>query len=495
MPNGLRTVSVALLLTLGAHAASSAPAPTSQAELISALKNAPTANDRIALLSKDSDFVFDFADPAKKATKGAGGSIVLANAASFPAVIGLNSAMATGFLDACAMNTPHTHPRATEMLISVNGTLRTGMITENGARFVVTALHPGAMTVFPIGSIHFQVNDGCAPVQFVSSFNGEDPGGMQVAQRLFGLAPDVVSATLGDIGVEIVAGLDAQIPDNVIAGTAECLKRCGITRPAQGTTQRQPRVSGNAFPSGVSASMYSKPTGAPPISQTAASKPSATRMTHLIKVGANGLTFTPSNIQAAVGDKISFEFHPKNHTVTQSNFANPCMPLQASTGVAGFKSGFMPVSASATTFPTFKITVNDTNPIWGYCGQQGPPVHCTSGMVFSINAPATGPRTFSAFLALAKTNTNTNTTAASSKFAVVSDLSSSGKPLPTLFVILIAVIGALVLALLGLGVYLVRVQRRSRRAGQRQLYTSVGAPLFAAAAASVTPTLCLSCFC
>lgn len=59
------------------------------------------------------------------------------------------------------MNPPHTHPRATEIQFNVNGTLRTGMITENGARFIMTELNPGGMTIFPQGSIHFQVNEGC----------------------------------------------------------------------------------------------------------------------------------------------------------------------------------------------------------------------------------------------------------------------------------------------------------------------------------------------
>jgi hypothetical protein len=54
-----------------------------------------------------------------------------------------------------------------------------------------------------------------------------------------------------------VQGLESKIPDNVALGTAECLKRCGLQRLPQPTTQRQPRVSGNAFPdSSYSASKY-----------------------------------------------------------------------------------------------------------------------------------------------------------------------------------------------------------------------------------------------
>ena len=48
------------------------------------------------------------------------------------------------------MNTPHTHPRATEILYSVNGTLTSGTIGENGSRFVFNNINPGQATVFPL---------------------------------------------------------------------------------------------------------------------------------------------------------------------------------------------------------------------------------------------------------------------------------------------------------------------------------------------------------
>ncbi|KAJ7835544.1 RmlC-like cupin domain-containing protein, partial [Mycena olivaceomarginata] len=310
-----------------------------------------------------SQFEFDFFDPKKGATVGAGGKIVTANAATFPAVIGTNSAMAIGFLDACSMNTPHMHPRATEMQYSVNGTIRTGMITENGGRFIMTELPPGSMTIFPQGSIHFQVNDGCEPALFVASFNSEDPGVLQVAQRFLGLPPDIVGATLGGLGVEQVAGLESKIPDNVAIGTDACLKRCGLYRGDQPTAQRQPRVSGNAFPSGVSASYETYNAGYQYTSKgddkyttsTAygydSKKPAAgytdgsyttpkaqsygmatatvsngkstwkttytsyagsayptyapSPVNHLIKVGADGLNFTPPSIAAAIGDTVT----------------------------------------------------------------------------------------------------------------------------------------------------------------------------------------------
>ncbi|KAF6763276.1 Cupredoxin [Ephemerocybe angulata] len=121
---------------------------------------------------------------------------------------------------------------------------------------------------------------------------------------------------------------------------------------------------------------------------------------HHIRVGAFGsLEYTPANITALVGDKVIFEFWPKNHTVTQSSFENPCSPL-----AGGFKSGFKPVAADMQygPFPTFEVTVKDKEPIWGYCGQVN---HCQSGMVFSINADENSPNSFAAFRQLAARNT------------------------------------------------------------------------------------------
>ena len=81
------------------------------------------------------------------------------------------------------MNSPHTHPRATEINFSVNTTLRAGFLAENGARFVSIDLAPGSATFFPQGSIHFEMNPSCEPAMFVAGFNDEDPGVSQIGQR------------------------------------------------------------------------------------------------------------------------------------------------------------------------------------------------------------------------------------------------------------------------------------------------------------------------
>ncbi|KAJ7885757.1 hypothetical protein B0H14DRAFT_3082258 [Mycena olivaceomarginata] len=174
---------------------------------------------------------------------------------------------------------------------------------------------------------------------------------------------------------------------------------------------------------------------------------------HIIQVGIDGLNYTQPNITAAIGDTVTFEFHPKNHTVTQSSFLEPCKPLAETsiTGQVGFKSGFQFVDPSQTTdFPTFTITINDTAPIWGYCGQQGPPVHCTEGMVFSINAVESGPNNFAAFQALAKRggaaaaagNKNASASAGAPSPSQSTGAAAVSKPLSYVSVMVLGAVGA-----------------------------------------------------
>jgi len=153
---------------------------------------------------------------------------------------------------------------------------------------------------------------------------------------------------------------------------------------------------------------------------------------HMVVVGGPSmLIFTPANITAQIGDTITFSFRQTNHTVTQSSFASPCTSLtQSSTsGQVGFDSGFMPVGASDTVFPSFTITVNDTSPIWAFCKQTNPIDHCADGMVFAANAIESGPNNFEAFEAKAKLTTATSSVPAPSGSATTTPVKNGAKSL------------------------------------------------------------------
>ncbi|KAG8735188.1 hypothetical protein FRC10_010896 [Ceratobasidium sp. 414] len=86
--------------------------------------------------------------------------------------------------------------------------------------------------------------------------------------------------------------------------------------------------------------------------------------THKVTVGANGeLRYDPQYVYAKVGDYVKFEFHPKNHTVTESSFDYPCTGLTGNEGEpVGFRTGFVPVPSTQTShFPTRKFKVMDVS--------------------------------------------------------------------------------------------------------------------------------------
>lgn len=205
-------------------------AATADPAIIPALITAASQVDRINILQNDSDFVFDFLNPPPFVTPvtGAGGHTIAATRKTFPALVSNGMAMTIGFLGPCGLNTPHTHPRATEFNFIVNGTVMVGFQAENGARFVFNNVTAGQATIFPKGSIHFEQNLGCDAIIFVAAFNDEDPGVNQAAQGLFALPPDVVSTTLGGINVANVRNIKRRIPANVALGTEECRRRCGL---------------------------------------------------------------------------------------------------------------------------------------------------------------------------------------------------------------------------------------------------------------------------
>jgi hypothetical protein len=62
----------------------------------------------------------------------------------------------------------------------------------------------------------------------------------------------------------------------------------------------------------------------------------------------------------------------------------------------GLKSGFVPVTGQEPFTPVFNVLVNDTKPIWIYCGQTN---HCEKGMAMVINQNDTSGKTIEQYIA------------------------------------------------------------------------------------------------
>jgi hypothetical protein len=59
------------------------------------------------------------------------------------------------------------------------------------------------------------------------------------------------------------------------------------------------------------------------------------------------------------------------------------------------KSGFVPVTGKEEFTPVYNVLVNDTKPIWIFCGQT---THCQKGMAMVINQPANSPNTIEKYI-------------------------------------------------------------------------------------------------
>jgi quercetin dioxygenase-like cupin family protein len=90
------------------------------------------------------------------------------------------------------LNPPHTHPRATEILVVVEGTLLVGFVTSNPEnRLITKTLNAGDVFVFPIGLIHFQFNVGTTNAVSFSGLGSQNPGLIVIAKNVFGSNPPI----------------------------------------------------------------------------------------------------------------------------------------------------------------------------------------------------------------------------------------------------------------------------------------------------------------
>ncbi|EKM55394.1 uncharacterized protein PHACADRAFT_255995 [Phanerochaete carnosa HHB-10118-sp] len=102
---------------------------------------------------------------------------------------------------------------------------------------------------------------------------------------------------------------------------------------------------------------------------------SGTTHTVIVAPTQGVLRFVPFAVNATPGDTVHFVWNANNHTVTKSSELEICNK----TGDAPFASG------TQNQGFTFDQVVNDTNPVFYYCGT---PTHCEKGMFGIINPPS-----------------------------------------------------------------------------------------------------------
>ncbi|XP_022743494.1 germin-like protein subfamily 1 member 13 isoform X1 [Durio zibethinus] len=139
------------------------------------------------------DFFFSGLNKPGNTSNLVGSNVTTVNVDQIPGLNTLGiSLVRIDFAPYGGLNPPHTHPRGTEILLVVEGTLYVGFVTSNpDNRLFTKVLHPGDVFVFPIGLIHFQFNIGETKAVAFAGLSSQNPGVITIANAVFGSNPPI----------------------------------------------------------------------------------------------------------------------------------------------------------------------------------------------------------------------------------------------------------------------------------------------------------------
>ncbi|KAK1277943.1 Germin-like protein 8-2 [Acorus gramineus] len=139
------------------------------------------------------DFFFQGLNKAGNTNNKQGSSVTPVNVMQIPGLNTLGISLARLDFAPSGLVPPHTHPRATEILTVIEGTLHVGFVTSNTQnRLIFKVLNAGDVFVFPEGLIHFQFNpDMHADAVAISGLSSQNPGLNIIADQVFGSDPKI----------------------------------------------------------------------------------------------------------------------------------------------------------------------------------------------------------------------------------------------------------------------------------------------------------------
>ncbi|XP_044483504.1 germin-like protein subfamily 1 member 13 isoform X2 [Mangifera indica] len=142
-------------------------------------------------LAKADDFSFSVKNPGNT-NNPIGSNVTAVNVQQIPGLNTLGISAARIDFAPYGENPPHIHPRATEILVVLEGTLFVGFVTSNPNNTLISkVLYEGDVFVFPIGLIHFQVNIGKTNAVVIAGLSSQNPGVITIANAVFGSDPAI----------------------------------------------------------------------------------------------------------------------------------------------------------------------------------------------------------------------------------------------------------------------------------------------------------------
>ncbi|GMP71645.1 hypothetical protein CsSME_00029975 [Camellia sinensis var. sinensis] len=128
------------------------------------------------IMVQANDFFFSGLHMAGNTSNAVGSKVTPVSAAQIPGLNTLGVSMVRIDYAPMGINPPHTHPRATEILTVLEG-----------------SLEKGDVFVFPINLIHFQRNVGNGNAVAIAGLSSQNPGVNTIANAVFGSKPKISS--------------------------------------------------------------------------------------------------------------------------------------------------------------------------------------------------------------------------------------------------------------------------------------------------------------
>ncbi|XP_016652098.1 PREDICTED: germin-like protein subfamily 1 member 20 isoform X2 [Prunus mume] len=144
-------------------------------------------------LANANDFFFSGLQIARSTQNPLGSTVTAVNVDQIAGLNTLGISLARMDFARNGLNPPHTHPRATEILLVLEGTLYVGFVTSNADnnRLFTKVLNKGDVFVFPVGLIHFQRNVGEGDAVDQAALSSQNPGVITIANAVFGSDPPI----------------------------------------------------------------------------------------------------------------------------------------------------------------------------------------------------------------------------------------------------------------------------------------------------------------
>ncbi|GKA77557.1 putative germin-like protein 2-1 [Tanacetum coccineum] len=143
------------------------------------------------------DFLFKGIRGMGNTTNAVGSNVTTVNVNVFPGLNTLGISLARIDHAPCGLNASHYHPRDTEVLTVIEGSLQVGFITTNPDNKLFTKrLEKGDVFIFPKSLIHFQQNVGNGYALALSSLSSQNPGVVTIANAVSGSKSNISDDTL-----------------------------------------------------------------------------------------------------------------------------------------------------------------------------------------------------------------------------------------------------------------------------------------------------------